>query len=160
MQATKDKVVIVDYTLKDEQGTVIDQSNDGNFAYLHGARNIIPGLEAALEGKQQGDSVNVVIEPADGYGERDPAQVQNVPRTAFPEDVEIQPGMQFQAQSPDGQVVHVVVAEVEEESVIIDANHPLAGVTLHFDVNVIDIRDASPEELEHGHVHGPGGHNH
>lgn len=160
MQATKDKVIIVDYTLKDGEGTVIDQSSDGNFAYLHGANNIIPGLESALEGKAAGDAVSVVIAPADGYGERDPEQVQNVPRNAFPDDVEIQPGMQFQAQSPDGNMVHVVVAEVEAESVTIDANHPLAGVTLHFDVNVVEVRDASSEELEHGHVHGPDGHEH
>ncbi len=160
MQAEKNKVVTIDYTLKDTDGNLIDESKDGQFAYLHGADNIIPGLEKGLEGKQAGDSVQVTINPADAYGEVDPAKIQKAPRNMFPPDVEIQPGMQFHAQTPDGQDVMVTVKAVEDDFVVIDGNHPLAGVTLNFDVTVRDVRDATAEEIEHRHVHGPGGHHH
>jgi len=160
MQVAKDKVTTIDYTLKDDEGTIIDQSSNGEFAYLHGANNIIPGLEQALEGKQAGDEVSVSIDPEQGYGEKDLAQIQRVPRSQFPPDVEIEAGMQFQAQSPDGQMLVVTVTDVDNDVVVVDGNHPLAGKTLHFDVNVVDVRDATEEELEHGHVHGEGGHQH
>ena len=160
MQAEKNKVVTIDYTLKDNEGNLIDESNTGEFAYLHGANNIIPGLEKELEGKQAGDSVQVSIKPEDAYGEVDMAKIQQAPRSMFPQDVEIKPGMQFHAQTPDGQDVMVTVTAVEDDHVVIDGNHPLAGVTLNFDVTVRDVRDASAEEIEHQHVHGPGGHHH
>ncbi len=160
MQAEKNKVVTIDYTLKDNEGNLIDESNTGEFAYLHGANNIIPGLEKELEGKQAGDSVQVSIKPEDAYGEVDMAKIQQAPRSMFPQDVEIKPGMQFHAQTPDGQDVMVTVTAVEDDHVVIDGNHPLAGVTLNFDVTVRDVRDASAEEIEHQHVHGPGEHHH
>ncbi len=160
MQAEKNKVVTIDYTLKDNEGNLIDESNTGEFAYLHGANNIIPGLEKELEGKQAGDSIQVSIKPEDAYGEVDMAKIQQAPRSMFPQDVEIKPGMQFHAQTPDGQDVMVTVTAVEDDHVVIDGNHPLAGVTLNFDVTVRDVRDASAEEIEHQHVHGPGGHHH
>ncbi len=160
MQVGKDKVTTIDYTLKDDEGTTIDQSSNGEFAYLHGASNIIPGLEQALEGKQAGDELSVSIAPDQAYGEKDLAQIQRVPRSQFPPDVEIQPGMQFQAQSPDGQMLVVTVSDVDDDVVVVDGNHPLAGKTLHFDVKVVDVRDATAEEMEHGHVHGEGGHQH
>ncbi len=160
MEISKDKVATLNYVLKNDKGEVMDESRDGQFAYLHGASNIIPGLESALEGKKAGDSMSVSVPPADGYGERDLAQIQQVPRNMFPPDVEIEPGMQFQAQSPEGQMMVVMVTAVNDDTVSVDGNHPLAGENLHFEVNVVDVRDASSEELEHGHVHGPDGHHH
>ncbi len=160
MQIEARKVVTLNYTLTDNDGNVIDQSSDSSFAYLHGANNIIPGLENALEGKSAGDSLNVSVTPAEGYGERDPAKTQAVPRNMFPEDTDIEVGMQFHAQGPNGETLVVSVAAVEDDTVTVDGNHPLAGVQLNFDVEVIGVREASKEELEHGHVHGPGGHHH
>ena len=160
MQLTKDKVGTINYTLKDKDGEVIDETQDGSFAYLHGARNIIPGLENELEGKEVGYKNSVVIEPKDAYGERNLEQIQRVPLSMFPDDVEIQEGMQFEAQSDDGMPIVVTVTAIDAGEVIVDGNHPLAGIQLYFDFEVIDVRDASEEELEHGHVHGPGGHEH
>lgn len=160
MQITQRKVVTIDYTLTDDQGTVIDQSGDGQFAYLHGASNIIPGLENALEGKKAGDELEVAVEPAEAYGDRDNNLVQVIPRNAFQEGDPVEPGMQFHAQGPEGQMIVVTVTEVEGDQVTIDANHPLAGVNLNFAVKVLDVRNATDEEVEHGHVHGPGGHGH
>lgn len=154
------KVVILNYTLTDKDGKVIDQSNDASFAYLHGANNIIPGLENALAGKAAGDSLEVSIDPSEGYGERDPAKTQAVPREMFPADTEIEVGMQFHAQGPNGETLVVTVAGVEDGKVTVDGNHPLAGVQLNFAVEVMEVRDASEEELDHGHVHGPGAHQH
>jgi FKBP-type peptidyl-prolyl cis-trans isomerase SlyD len=160
MQIEQNKVVTLNYTLKDNDGNVIDQSSDGSFAYLHGANNIIPGLENALTGKSAGDKMDVAVTPAEGYGERDAEKTQTVPRNMFPEDAEIETGMQFHAQGPGGETLVVTVVKLEDDTVTVDGNHPLAGVALNFDVEVIDVRDASEEELQHGHVHGPGGHEH
>lgn len=160
MQIAKNTVATIDYTLTDPNGQVIDSSQGREpLAYLHGASNIIPGLENALEGKSQGETINVTIPPDQGYGQRDPALVQPVPRTNFKGINDIQPGMQFQAQTPQGARVVTVVA-VDPENVTVDANHPLAGVELKFDVTVKGVREATQEELQHGHVHGPGGHHH
>ena len=159
MQISKDKVVTLNYTLTDNEGQVIDSSQDGTFAYLHGANNIIPGLESALEGKQAGDALSVAVEPQDGYGEYSAEMVQVVAREMFG-DSDPEVGMQYHASSPEGQMIVVTVAAVEEDQITIDGNHPLAGVALNFAVNVVDVRDASAEELEHGHVHGPDGHHH
>ena len=160
MQIEARRVVTLNYTLTDNEGNVVDQSNDSSFAYLHGANNIIPGLENALTGKSAGDSLNVSVSPEEGYGERDPEKTQAVPRNMFPEDAEIEIGMQFHAQGPGGETLVVTVAEVEDETITVDGNHPLAGVQLNFAVEVMDVREASKEELDHGHVHGPGGHEH
>ena len=154
-------VVHFHYTLKDDEGNVIDQSPEGQpLAYLHGYQNIIPGLESQLAGKSVGDKFTASIETADAYGEFDDAAVQEVPRENFQGVEDIQPGMQFQSQTEDGHVMLVTVKDVQEDKVIVDANHPLAGKKLHFDVEVASIRDASDEELQHGHVHGAGGHHH
>ncbi|MBL1141529.1 MAG: peptidylprolyl isomerase [Proteobacteria bacterium] len=160
MQLTKDKVATINYTLKNKDGEVMDESSDGSFAYLHGARNIIPGLENALEGKEAGDKTNVVIEPKDAYGERSLEQIQRVPLSMFPDDAEIKEGMQFEAASPEGAPVLVTVTAIDGGEVVVDGNHPMAGIELHFDVELVEVRDASEEELEHGHVHGPNGHHH
>jgi FKBP-type peptidyl-prolyl cis-trans isomerase SlyD len=160
MKIAHEKVVSIHYTLTNSEGTVLDSSSGGDpLAYLHGFGNIIPGLENALEGKASGDKLSVTVEPGEGYGERDERLVQAVPRTAFKGVTELAPGMQFQAQGPEGTRL-VVVTEVAEDVVTVDANHPLAGQTLHFEVEVSAVREATREELEHGHVHGPGGHHH
>jgi FKBP-type peptidyl-prolyl cis-trans isomerase SlyD len=160
MNISKDKVVSIDYTLTDNGGQVLDSSQGKEpLNYLHGAGNIIPGLESALEGKVQGEKVNVQVPPEQAYGPRDERMVQAVPRSAFQGAENIQPGMQFQAQTNAGARIITVVG-VQGDQVTIDANHPLAGQTLNFDVDVRGVRDATPEELSHGHVHGPDGHQH
>ena len=160
MQIADKMVVTIDYTLKDDNGTVLDSSTEGNFAYLHGAHNIIPGLESALSGKTAGDEVVVSVSPAEGYGERNDSMIQSVPRDMFDSEQEIQVGMQFHAQSPEGEMIVVTVTDVADDDITVDGNHPLAGVNLNFGVKVVDVREASQEEIEHGHVHGPGGHQH
>jgi len=120
---------------------------------LHGAGNIIPGLEKALVGKVEGDTEQVKVEPAEGYGEIMSELVQVVEKAAFQGIESVEPGMSFEAQASDGSVQHIVVKHVEGEEVTIDANHPLAGVTLNFDVEIISVREATEEEIGHGHVH-------
>ena len=160
MQITNQKVVSIHYTLTNVDGDIIDSSEGHEpLAYLHGFGNIIPGLENALAGRAAGERFTVSIAPDEGYGERDDAMVQSVPRSAFQGVDEIRPGMQFQAQSPECMQL-VTVLGVEADEVILDGNHPMAGLTLNFAVEITDVRDATREELEHGHVHGPGGHHH
>lgn len=147
-------VVRMHYTLTNSDGEVLDSSSGSDpLAYLHGAGNIIPGLERELTGKVTGDKVNVVVAPADGYGEVQQELFQVVPREAFQGIDTIEPGMNFQAQGEGGQVQSIVVAKVDGDEVTVDANHPLAGVQLHFDVEIVEVRDATEEELAHGHVH-------
>ncbi|MFO8156308.1 MAG: FKBP-type peptidyl-prolyl cis-trans isomerase [Pseudomonadota bacterium] len=153
MQVANQKVTTIDYTLTDTSGEVIDQSTDGEFAYLHGHQNIIPGLENALEGKTAGDEVSVTIEPDQAYGERDDRLLQSVPMDIFPDANQVEVGSRFQAEGPDGQPMVLTVTDVGESEVQVDANHPLAGETLNFEVKVVDVRDAGEEELEHGHPH-------
>jgi len=160
MQIEQNSVVTLHYTLKDNDGNVIDQSDDGSFLYLHGAMNIIPGLENALSGKSAGDEFSVSVSPEEGYGAKDPERIQEVPKEMFDNADEIKPGVQFHAQGPDGNAVVVTVVEVKDEAVVIDANHALAGVELNFEVKIVDVREASEEEMSHGHVHGEHGHQH
>ena len=158
MEIAQDKAVAMDYTLTDGHGTLIDSSEGREpLWFLYGHGNIIPGLEAALDGRRVGESVSVVVAPGDGYGEEDEQLIQSVPRHLFPQQINV--GMQFQAQTDDGPRL-VTVIQVTDEEVTVDGNHPLAGVTLHFDVTVREVRDATTEELAHGHIHGPGGHHH
>jgi len=160
MDIVEDKVVLIHYTLKDDAGTVIDSSSGGEpLAYIHGQGNIIPGLESALEGKKAGDKLDVSVAPADGYGVHDERLIQRVPRRSFG-SANPQPGMQFHAQSSDGQTRVVTVTQIVGDMVTVDGNHPLAGKNLHFSVEITEVRDATEEELEHGHVHGAGGHHH
>ncbi len=156
MQITKNKVAGIHYTLRDNSGTVLD-SSDGRdpLYYLHGAGNLIAGMEEGLEGKTQGDKFELKVSPEKGYGEKDPTMTQKVPRSAFG-DQEVKKGMKF---STDRGAV-VTVTEVGLDSITVDANHPLAGVELNFDVEVMEVRNATAEEIQHGHVHGPGGHHH
>lgn len=160
MHVAKHKVVSIYYTLTDGQGTVIDSSSGQQpLAYIHGFGNLIPGLEAALEGKSTGEHVNTVITPEQAYGVRNEELVEHLARDVFDTDEDIVEGMRFHAMSEGGPRVVKVVA-IEGDQVTIDGNHPLAGMTLHFDVTIADVRDASEEEISHGHAHGPGGHDH
>jgi FKBP-type peptidyl-prolyl cis-trans isomerase SlyD len=156
MQITKNTVAAIHYTLRDNEGNVIDTSSGREpLNYLHGAGNLIAGMEEGLEGKSKGDKFQLKIEPAKGYGEKDPAMIQQVPRSAFG-DQDVRPGMKFSTNH--GNVV--TVTHVGLENVTVDANHELAGVELNFDVEVMEVRSATNEEISHGHVHGPGGHQH
>jgi FKBP-type peptidyl-prolyl cis-trans isomerase SlyD len=160
MLIAQDKVVLIHSTLTNEEGKTLDSSAGGEpLAYIHGQGNIIPGLEKALEGKQAGDKLTVKVEPAEGYGERDDRMVQQVPRRQFG-GANVQPGMQFHAQTSQGHTRVVTVTGVVGDMVTVDGNHPLAGEHLTFEVEVTEVREASAEEMEHGHVHGPGGHHH
>jgi FKBP-type peptidyl-prolyl cis-trans isomerase SlyD len=160
MVVAENKVVLIHYTLKDGEGNVVDSSSGGEpLAYLHGRGNLISGLEKELEGKTTGDKLNVSISPADGYGERDANLVQRVPRRSFG-GASVKPGMQFQAQTSSGETRIATVKAVQGDMVTVDMNHPLAGEQLHFEVEITEVRDATEEELAHGHVHGPGGHHH
>ena len=151
MQATRGAVVSFNYTLTDDSGVVIDSSEGGApLQYLHGYDNIIPGLESALEGVECGHKSTVIVEPADGYGEVDDEAIFEVGRDKFPDGMEIFPGMQFAGETPNGDVPLTVV-EVRDDSVVVDANHPLAGERLHFDVEIVDVRPASNEELDLGY---------
>ncbi len=147
-------VVSIHYTLTSDAGEVIDSSEGAEpLRYLHGAGNIIPGLERALVGKATGSSMQVSIAPEDGYGEPQPELVQQIPVSAFEGVDAIEPGMAFQAEDAQGNARRVVVRSVDDDQVVIDGNHPLAGVQLNFDVQVVDVRDATPDEIAHGHVH-------
>ena len=160
MEISADRVVTIHYTLKDDGGTVLDSSAGGEpLAYLQGRGNLVPGLEKALEGKQEGNSIAVVVSPADGYGTRDESLVQRVPKRSLQGAGAGKKGMQFQARTDDG-VRLFTVAAVIGDMVTLDGNHPLADQTLHFDVQVLGVREATAEELQHGHVHGAGGHHH
>jgi FKBP-type peptidyl-prolyl cis-trans isomerase SlyD len=155
------KVVSIHYTLTGADGELFDSSGDhAPLEYLHGARNIVPGLEQGLLGKSVGERVQLRLPPEEGYGVHDPHGMQRVPRDAFPEELELEPGMQFSAEDETGRSVTIWIASVDGETVTVDQNHPLAGKTLCFDVRVAAIRDATMEELTHGHPHGPGGHHH
>jgi len=156
-----DAVVSIHYTLTLNDGAVVDSSQGGEpLDYLHGHGNLVPGLEQQLAGHAVGEQLQAVVPPGDGYGERDPEGVQTVPRDAFPGDMEIESGMQFQAEGEDGEPTMLVITAVEGDQVTVDLNHPLAGETLNFEIVVEAIREATAEELQHGHVHGPHGHAH
>ena len=149
----KDCVVSIQYTLTNESGEVMDQSQEGQpLIYMHGAAGIIPGLETELTGKVAGDDFKVTIKPEEAYGERVEEMVQQVPRDSFPADTEIETGMQFNAESANGPM-NVVVTAFNDDTVTIDGNHPLAGFTLHFEGKIEDVREATAEELDHGHAH-------
>lgn len=160
MNIAAETVVSMHYTLKNDQGKVLDSSDGGEpLVYLHGAHNIIPGLEEALAGKTTGDKVNVTVPPEKGYGQRDERMVQKIPKTQFPDPDRLKVGMQFQVNSNNGPMILTVIGVTATE-VTVDGNPELAGQTLHFEVEITDVRKATSEELAHGHAHGPGGHHH
>jgi FKBP-type peptidyl-prolyl cis-trans isomerase SlyD len=160
MTIAANSVVLIHYTLKNDAGEVLDQSErESPLAYLHGRGNLIPGLERELEGKQPGDKLQVTIPAADAYGEYDESLIQTVPRSAVKGVGDIEAGMQLHART-EGGMRTLTVTEVNDKTVTLDGNHPLAGQTLHFDVEIGEVRVATDEELQHGHVHGAGGHHH
>ena len=147
-------VLTMHYTLTDPQGNVLDSSeNSEPLAYLHGANNIIPGLEKGLVGKTVDDQCQVTVAPEDGYGDVIPELVQTVDKAAFEGVETLQAGMAFEARSPQGEVQRVVITAIDGDQVTVDGNHPLAGITLKFDVKIISVRDATPAEIEQGSVH-------
>ena len=160
MQIADKKIVLIHYTLNNLDDEVMASSEGAEpLAYLHGTGSIVPGLEKELEGKQAGDKLNVEVSPEEGYGELNPELIQEVDRAAFEGVDNIEVGMRFMAQTAWGQQP-VVVTAITDETVIVDGNHPLADQTLKFDVEVVEVRDATEEELAHGHAHGEGGHHH
>lgn len=160
MQISENAVVYIHYTLTNDAGETLDTSLGGEpLVYLHGFGGIIPGLENALAGKTAGDTLIVSVLPEQAYGPYDETKVETMPRSALQGIDEIETGMQLQAHSPDGLVIATVI-DVDDEEVTLDGNHPLAGETLTFDVEVMEVREATAEELAHGHVHGAHGHHH
>jgi FKBP-type peptidyl-prolyl cis-trans isomerase SlyD len=162
MKIAKHTVAMIEYELTDDSGNTLDSSKGrGPLGYVHGVGSLLPSLEAELEGKGGGDAFQLHLDPENGYGERDEGRIQDVPKDQMPPGAEIEVGMQLAVQTKDGEEQHVViVSAVDEATVTLDANHPLAGVPLNFDVKVVDVREATQEEIEHGHPHGPGGHEH
>lgn len=160
MELKNELVGIIHYTLRDDEGQTIDTSEgEAPLEYLHGFQNIVPGLEAALAGKKVGDSFKVSIEPEQGYGELDPSLVQELPKDMFQGVDQVEVGMAFHAETQNGmQTVEVI--EVDEETVTIDGNHPLAGQTLNFEIEVVGVREATADELQHGHIHSEEGCDH
>jgi FKBP-type peptidyl-prolyl cis-trans isomerase SlyD len=154
MNIANDRVVSINYTLTNAQGQALDATGVEPFSYLHGHQNIIPGLERALDGKSQGDAFKIHIPAADAYGERSEKLITTAPLDRFSGADSVQVGMQFHAETSDGELQTVTVTAVEGNTVTIDGNHPMAGLDLNFDVSVVDVREASAEELQHGHVHG------
>lgn len=149
------KVVFFHYTLTDESGEVIDSSEGAEpLPYLHGAGNIVVGLERQMEGRSVGDHFKAVVPPEEGYGVPEGPGPQAIPRDAFPEDADLEEGMQFMAEDEDGESMPLWIVSIEEDAVIVDQNHPLAGVTLHFDIQITELRDATEDEIAHGHPHG------
>ncbi|MCX6130738.1 MAG: peptidylprolyl isomerase [Proteobacteria bacterium] len=160
MIAGQNSVVLMDYTVKDDEGNTIDTSSGQDpLAFIVGMGNIIPGLERSFIGKKKGESFTVRVKPEEGYGERDESLVEVVPRAQFGGIKDIRTGMQLQAQTDD-EVMVVTVVKLTDKEVTVDANHPLAGKILNFEVSVVEVRAATEEELAHGHVHGAGGHHH
>ena len=160
MQIAQNSVAAFHYTLTDDEGQVVDSSEGRDpLTYIHGTGQIVPGLEKQMEGRAVGDNFTADVTPEEGYGVHRAELMQEVPREAFQGVDDIQPGMQFQGRGAQGEI-NVTVTKVEDGKVFIDGNHPLAGKALHFAVEVSDVREATAEELEHGHVHGAGGHDH
>ncbi|MDG2071866.1 MAG: peptidylprolyl isomerase [Pseudomonadales bacterium] len=154
MKISKHSIVSIHYELTNDSGETLDSSEGQDpLTYLHGTGSLIPGLERELEGKQVGDDLTAVITPADGYGEQDDALIRDIPRSAFGDVDDLSPGMQFQG-GGEGEAPQVfTITKITGDQVTVDGNHPLAGMTLKFDVSIESIRDATPEELDHGHVH-------
>jgi len=160
MTITTGTVVSMNYRLTNSKGEEIDQNPKGKpFEYLHGASQIVPGLEVALEGLNAGQKKTVVVSPAEGYGDVNPELIAQVSRSQFPQEMTLEIGMQFRAQLEHGPMV-LRVEGINGDEVTVNGNHPLAGETLNFDVEIVSIREASEEEVAHGHAHGPDGHHH
>ena len=160
MTIIEKSVVSMHYKLTDESGQLLDESQDQPLKYIHGTNSLIPGLEKELDGKKAGDQIKATVPPEEGYGPVMPQLIQNLPKSTFQGAEKIEVGMEFEASNENNETMIVRVDAVNGEEVTINGNHPLAGKTLNFDVKVVEVREASEEELSHGHVHGEGGHNH
>jgi len=161
MALQEKKVVTFNYTLKDENGEVLDSTEKGGpFSFVTGNKQVLPRLEDALSSMIIGSKKNIKLAATDAYGEYDEGAVQKVKRNLFPEEAELEIGSSYFAHSPEGQHLQFIVTEIENDDITVNFNHPLAGKNLEFDVELMDVRDATPEEISHGHVHGPGGHHH
>jgi FKBP-type peptidyl-prolyl cis-trans isomerase SlyD len=161
MALQKKKVVTFNYTLKGENGEMLDSTEKGGpFSFVTGNLQVLPGLEDALSSMIIGSKKNIKLAAADAYGEYDEGAVQKVKRNLFPEEAELEIGSSYFAHSPEGQHLQFIVTEIDNDIITVNFNHPLAGKNLEFDVELIDVRDATAEEISHGHVHGPGGHHH
>jgi FKBP-type peptidyl-prolyl cis-trans isomerase SlyD len=160
MLVQNNSVVSIHYTLTDNQGVVIDSSIDHTpLAYIQGLGHIVPGLEKVMNGKKVGDKFKVQVPAAEGYGLRNEELMDQVPMEAFQGVAKVEPGMEFYADGPTGPVM-VTVKGIQDNMVLIDGNHPLAGMDLNFEIELMEVREATPEEMEHGHIHGEGGHQH
>ena len=159
LKVVEDLVVTIEYELKVNDEVLDSSEEEGPLPYLHGHGNIISGLENALSGMKISESKKIVVEPKDGYGEREEEAMMEGPRDEFPEEVPVEVGVELEVTDKDGDIMLVTISKVEDEMVTLDTNHPLAGFQLHFDIKVIGIRDATPEEIEHEHAHEDG-HNH
>ncbi|MES9963694.1 MAG: peptidylprolyl isomerase [Candidatus Sedimenticola sp. 20ELBAFRAG] len=158
MQIEKYRVVVLNYIARDDSGDTIDSSDiDGPIRYIHGTEDLIPGLENALEGREQGERLTVDVPMEEAYGPRDENMVEAVPRANFEGVSEINPGMKFQTEMDDGTPMLVTVTAVDDKQVTVDGNHPLAGKNMSFELEIVEVRDATSEEIEHGHVHEEGG---
>jgi FKBP-type peptidyl-prolyl cis-trans isomerase SlyD len=159
MQISTNKVVSIHYTLTDNAGTILDTSSGRDpLFYIQGLGHLIPGMEEGMEGKAAGEKFKLKVSPEKGYGVHKPEMIQQVPIEAFGEQM-VSPGMQFEAGTEENRFM-VTVTSVDDKLVTVDANHPLAGKELNFEVEVMEVREATAEEISHGHVHGPGGHHH
>lgn len=154
MTIQAERVVSIHYTLTNEEGETID-SSDGQepLTYLHGKNQLIPGLERELTGKSAGDQIQVTVQPEDGYGTIDPDLIQQLPHSDFEDIDELEPGMELESIDPDGHIQVITVQEIDEHGVTINGNHPLAGQILHFNVRIEAVREATDEEISHGHAH-------
>ena len=160
MNISKNSAVTMHYALKNDNGDDLGSSQGHEpMAYLHGCDNIVPGLEKALDGKKAGDKISAVVSPEEGYGVKNEDGIKKIDKDRFEGDEEISVGMQIQVDI-EGNVSIASVTEIGEKEITLDLNHPLAGVTLHFEIEIMDVREATEDELSHGHVHGPGGHHH
>jgi len=158
MIVEKNKAVTINYRLTDDSGQLVDESSDGSFCYLHGYDNIVPGLENTITGKQKGDTFSAKVAPEDGYGLRDESRVETVSKDMFPSDEEITPGMEFHAEGPNKELMTITILEVNKDDTIkIDGNDALAGMTLNFDIEIVSVRDADATEISHGHIHAEEG---
>lgn len=161
MGIESNKVVTINFTLKDSDGNVLESTeNTESFSYISGNNQILPKLEDTVNQMIIGTKKDVVIKAAEGYGEYNEAAVQQIDKKEFPEDIKLEEGMRLIANSPDGKQMPFIINKIEENEVTVDFNHPLVGKNLEFNVELLDVRDATPEEMTHGHVHGPGGHHH
>ncbi len=159
MNIIKDAVVTIDYTIRDSEGELIESADGELLSYIHGSQTLAPGLEKALEGKENGHQMELTLPPEEAFGVRDEELIKEVSLEDFEDSTEVSPGLVFHADL-DGEVRFYTVISVEGDTVVIDGNHPFADKTLSFNVTVTEVREASEEELEHGHVHGEHGHHH